>query len=141
ISTPGAKQAFPPRNGPFKSIHLLDLPVQNDDSAASRLQVVKLARQTGAEWMIVLRPGQTLREDAFELVAPALDLFDAVFGSAVVAGSGEVVAKLSRLAFDVPERLPHALLNWWLPDVHLVRTDVALRLLGRETTTRAKQWK
>ena len=46
-------------------------------------------------------------------------------------GRNEEVAKLSRLAFDTADRLPHALLNWWMPHTHLVRTDVASQVLAR----------
>ena len=63
-----------------------------------------------------MRPARRLAEDAFELAAPGLDLYDAIFGAAHVRGSGEAVARLSRLAFDTAERLPHALLNWWMPN-------------------------
>ena len=62
-------------------------------------------------------------------------------GPAHVSGSNEAVAKLSRLAFDTAERLPHALLNWWMPDAHLVRTKLALRrwtrLSGKVARTRS----
>ena len=90
---------------------------------------MELARQAGAEWMIALAPGEAVAEDAFELAAPGLDLYDAIFGAAHVRGSSEAVAKLSRLAFDTAEQLPHALLNWWMPDAHLVRTELAARTL------------
>ncbi len=63
-----------------------------------------------------MRRGKQSPDDAFELAAPGLDLYDAIFGAAHVRGSSEAVARLSRLAFDTAERLPHALLNWWMPD-------------------------
>ena len=61
----------------------------------------------------------------------ALGLHDAIFGAAHIRGRDEDVARLSRLAFDTADRLPHALLNWWMPQTHLVRTDVASGALAR----------
>ncbi len=90
--------------------------------------------------MIALQTGEALTIDAFELVAPALDLFDAIFGAAHVRASQEAVAKLSRLAFDTADRLPHALLNWWVPDSHLVRTDMAGRILSTVAARDAGNW-
>jgi FkbM family methyltransferase len=100
-----------------------------------------MARQAGADWMIALDAGETLAEDALELAAPALGLFDAVFGSAHVRGGDEKVARLSRLDFDSADRLPHALLNWWLPDAHLVRPDVSLAALERIAAATPADWR
>ena len=90
--------------------------------------------------MISLRPGESLAEDALELVAPGLGLFDAIFGSVHIRGSREPVAKLSRLAFDTADRLPHALLNWWMPESHLVRNEIARKTLERVAARGASNW-
>ena len=140
ISSSGEQQAPMPRPGVFKAVHALQLSgVANSPEHA--LKAVELARQAGAEWMIVLGRGEALAEDAFELAAPGIGLYDAIFGAARVAGASEAVARLSRLAFDQPERLPHALLSWWVPDAHLVRTAVAAEALGRGARKQSRNWR
>ena len=130
ISLGGEGKALP-RTGAFGDVCLLPLAGEEGNSIAGRKKAVELARSALAEWMIVLSPGEELTPDAFELAAPALGLYDAIFGSVHVAGSNEAVSRISRLAFDEAERLPHALLHWWMPDAHLIRTDVAARTLDR----------
>ena len=48
---------------------------------------------------------------------------------------------MSRLAFDGAERLPHALLNWWIPASHLVRPQVAKRVLDLIGSRQRRQWR
>ena len=120
-----------PRPGPFTTVRMLTLlDCQGVDAPLARLQAAELARQSGCHWMVALRDGESLAPDALELIAPSLDLFDAIFGAAHVRSSQNAVAKLSRLAFDSANRLPHALLNWWVPDSHIVRTEVLTRILN-----------
>ena len=89
-----------------------------------------------------MRRESQVPEDAFELAAPGLGLYDAIFGAAHLSGSDEAVAKLSRLAFDTAERLPHALLNWWMPDAHLVRTEAGGADAGTRVAERGgRDWK
>lgn len=141
VSLTGKNAEPGPRHGGFETVRYLSLP---DGDAlgppAGCLAAAKLAQEAGCGWMIALRAGEALADDAFELVAPALDLFDAIFGAAHVRASQEPVARLSRLAFDSADRLPHALLNWWVPDSHLVRTDLALRILGNVTARGVENW-
>src|SRR5262249_52986 len=111
------------------------------DTLAARIAAVELATQAGADWMIALAPGEAVAEDAFELAAPGLGLYDAIFGAAHLRGSAEAVAKPSRLAFHTPERLPHAVLNWWIPDAHLVRTDMAAQALARIRENGSANWR
>ncbi|MEQ1944189.1 FkbM family methyltransferase [Mesorhizobium sp. VNQ89] len=131
ISETGPRPAIPAVKGGFADVQALSLDPPDSGSKASAIASVECAREAGADWMIVLRPGEALSADALDLVAPGLGLYDAIFGAAHVAGSDEAVARLSRLAFDEPERLPHALLNWWMPRAHFVRTEVAAATLGR----------
>jgi FkbM family methyltransferase len=130
-----------PRPGGFDTVHHLPLAASAMPAPSAWKNAVEIAARAGAEWMVVLGDGEALREDAFELSAPSLDLYDAIFGSAHVNASREAVAKLSRLAFDAPERLPHALLNWWMPNAHLVRTEVASRTIERITGNDSQTWK
>jgi FkbM family methyltransferase len=126
----GSASGVPERGGGFGRIVRLDGPGrQLDDSLPARLAAVEAASRAGAGWLMLLLPGESLSEDALVLAEPLLDLYDAVFGAVHVKGSDEPVARLSRLAFDAPERLPHALLSWWVPASHLVRTDVARKVL------------
>lgn len=141
VSLATGKPEVLPRKGAFQHVHWLELPDAASETLQSRVEAIELARQHGAEWAIILPPGETLTEDAFELAAPAVGLYDAVFGSALEAGRDQEVARLSRLAFDQPERLPHALLNWWMPDAHLVKTELAAAVLDRVGRRQAGDWK
>jgi FkbM family methyltransferase len=141
VSLSGERPANLPRKGGFAAIDFLNLAGHAPDTLSSRVAAVELARRAGAEWMIAIAPGEAIAEDAFELAAPGLDLYEAIFGAAHLRGSGEIVAKLSRLAFDTADRLPHALLNWWMPDAHLVRTELASQTLQRVATDGGQNWK
>ncbi len=99
-----------------------------------------MAFDAGAEWMIVLAAGENLADDALELVSPGLELFDAIFGAAHVRGSKDAVSRRTRLAFDTAERLPHALLNWWMPHAHLARTKIVQQVLSRVSAENRPNW-
>src|SRR5688500_8867831 len=99
VSLSGERLTNLPRNGGFAGVDALSLTTQAPDSLLARLAAIELARRAGAEWMIALAPGEAITDDAFELAAPGLELYDAIFGAAHLRGSGEAVAKLSRLAF------------------------------------------
>ena len=129
-----------PRPGPFERVFMLSIGEEVADPVSARMKAAELARREQADWMIALTRDEDVAMDALELAAPALSLYDAIFGSSHVRGSGEAVARLSRLAFDERERLPHALLHWWMPDAHLVRTDVAAQVLAR-TSGHDANWK
>jgi len=139
ISLSGRKPALP-RLGAFADAKWIELSSQTY-SRATFSAAIDLAREADAQWMIVLPEGVALPEDAFELAAPAVGLYDAIFGAAHVAGSTDAVARLTRLAFDEPERLPHALLNWWLPETHFVRVDVAAQVLEKLADGSDETWK
>jgi FkbM family methyltransferase len=141
VSFAGAEPVRLPANGGFEAVHAIGLTGQSADSLSARLAAARLAVDAGAEWMIALAPGEALSDDAFELAAPGLGLYEAIFGSAHLRGSSDAVVKLSRLAFDTADRLPHALLYWWMPDAHLVRTELALRTLERLAARGGKNWK
>ena len=141
VSLSGERLEDLPGNGEFATILSLDLTGQAPDTLAARIAAVELAREAGAEWLIALAPGETVADDAFELAAPALGLYDAIFGAAHEIDSSEAVARLTRLAFDTADRLPHALLNWWMPDAHLVRTQVASQALARVAKKGGANWK
>lgn len=118
--------------GPFGEVRYLAMPEGGGLGwVEERLAAVDLAEKAGADWIAFLDRGEALADDTLDLIAPSLDLFDAIFGAVHVGDSGEPVARLSRLAFDTPERLPHALLNWWMPQGHFVRTATARDTLAR----------
>ena len=141
ISLSGEKPARLPRKGGFAAIHALALTPDQPHSLSISIAAVDLARHADAEWMIALKPGEEVAEDAFELTAPGLNLYDAIFGAAHLRNSSEGVSKISRLAFDTAERLPHALLNWWMPDAHLVRTELAAQTIARVAAKGGQNWK
>ena len=141
VSLAGGQAEQRPRNGGFETVLNFSLPNRDVlDPLSARRQAAEKAREAGAEWMIALQPGEALMEDALELVTPGLDLFDAIFGSARVRNGAEAVARLSRLAFDSADRLPHALLNWWMPESHLVRTETARRTLDQIAARNRADW-
>ena len=129
VSTDGGSVRLP-RPGGFVQVQALPLGQAAPGDLGSLAAAVKLAEENGADWLILLRDGEALADEALELIQPVLGLFDAVFGAAHVAGSAEAVSKISRLAFDDAARLPHAVLNWWVPRAHFVRTTVARRVLA-----------
>jgi FkbM family methyltransferase len=141
VSLSGERSTNLPRKGRFAAVDFLSLKAHAPDTISARIAAVELARRAGAEWMIALETGEAVTENAFELAAPGLILYDAIFGAAHLRGSSEAVAKLSRLAFDTADRLPHALLNWWMPDAHLVRTELAAQTLGRVAEKGGQNWK
>ncbi|MEP9389170.1 FkbM family methyltransferase [Mesorhizobium sp. KR9-304] len=141
VSLAGKPPERLPANGGFEAVQALGLTGHPPDSLSGRLGAARLAAEAEAEWMIALAPGEGLTDDAFELAAPALGLYEAIFGAAHPRGSADAVAKLSRLAFDTADRLPHALLYWWMPDAHLVRTELALHTLERVAASGGKNWK
>ena len=141
VSLAGEPPARPPENGGFEAVLALGLTGHSADSLAARLNAAKLAGEAGAQWMVALAPGEALAHDAFELASPALGLYEAIFGSAHLRGGSEAVAKLSRLAFDTADRLPHALLHWWMPQAHLVRTELALHTLERVAAKGGRNWR
>ena len=128
-----------PRIGGFSSVRHLVLPgFDPNDRLAARLAAARLAQENGAQWHIAMDEGEAVPDDALELATPALGLFDAIFGAAHLRGSDDPVIRLSRLAFDTQDRLPHALLHWWLPESHFVRTKTAIRVL--ESLASADAW-
>lgn len=141
VSLDGERLMDLPGNGEFATILSLELTGHAPDTLSARIAAVELAREAGADWMIALSPGEVIPDDAFELAAPALGLYDAIFGAAHVSDSEDAVVRLSRLAFDQAERLPHALLNWWVPDTHLVRTDLASQVLARIGEKTGPNWR
>ncbi|GGE15917.1 hypothetical protein GCM10011390_38730 [Aureimonas endophytica] len=109
------------------------------DLAAMRA-ALRRAEAEGADWLSFVAPGERLAEEAEMLAAPALPLFDAVFGAIRAPASG-TVWRLSRLAFEAPERLPHALLHWWVGEPRFIRRTVLADLLaaGDEGATRIER--
>ena len=116
--------------GGFSSILSISRTAPEGESPLQRLAAsVAMATDAGCDWMVAPSPGETLRPDALTLVAPALGRYDAIFGGLHVTGSGEAVHRASRLAFDEADRLPHALLNWWIGSTPVLRTAVAASLI------------
>ncbi|BDA82562.1 hypothetical protein Sa4125_01040 [Aureimonas sp. SA4125] len=117
--------------GGFDSVVGILRTAPEGESALDRLAAAALlAAEAGCGWLVAPGSGESLRADALALLAPAIGPYDAVFGAVHVRGSGDAVHRPSRLAFDEAERLPHAILNWWIGETPFVRTDVALALTG-----------
>lgn len=116
-------------HGGFKDVVLLAA-IDGSDPLERLRQACNGARAEGCDWMIAPAPGETLRLEALAIAAPALGPYRAIFGGVAVAGSGEAVWRPSRLAFDEPERLGHALLHWWVGETHFVRVAEAETILA-----------
>ncbi|QOG05430.1 FkbM family methyltransferase [Aureimonas sp. OT7] len=111
---------------PFGAVEAVRLP----DAAPFGTRLAALAgaaRQQGCKWLFHTPPGETPSPTALDRVALASLHYDIVFG-ALATGTPPALWRPSRLAFDAAERLPHALLNWWVGQTVLARTDTILRL-------------
>ncbi|GGD04056.1 FkbM family methyltransferase [Aureimonas glaciei] len=115
--------------GGFGAVVALARTAPAGEVAVARLAAAAaMAAEAGCDWLVAPAPGETLRPDALALLAPALGPYDAIFGGVHVTGSGEAVHRPSRLAFDDADRLPHALLHWWIGTTSVLRTKVAASL-------------
>lgn len=130
IVTEAGRRIVPADRGGFCEVMPLvrDGPLPSD-FAEALAGACDLAEQNGCDWLVALEPGETLRDDALALVAPALASHDAIFGAVHIAGTAETVWRPSRLAFDTADRLPHALLHWWVGRPVFVRTSVLRSVL------------
>lgn len=112
--------------GPFSTVEAVCLP----DTAAfgTRLSALaRAARQQGCEWLFHTPPGETPSPAALDRAALAGLHYDIIFG-ALATGAPPALWRPSRLAFDEAARLPHALLNWWVGQTVLARTETVWRL-------------
>jgi FkbM family methyltransferase len=142
IALSGEAPSVPTRQGSFGTVTVHALPKGAAPDRETALSAsIETARSAGADWMIALAPGESLTDDALELVSPALDLCDAIFGAAHLTGSGDPVARLTRLAFDTADRLPHALLNWWMPNAHFIRVETATGALAALRSPDTGHWR
>ncbi len=82
----------------------------------------------GADWVFFQEPGVQLADGAFDLAAPALKPYDAIWGSMEIDGA---VPKLSTFACDDFLNACHMALVWWAGRSHFVRTAVVSKLRFR----------
>lgn len=97
------------------------------------------ARELDAEWICFLGPDETLSPEAFDLVSPAVQSYDAIWGG-LRAASGERDQKpVERSDFSCQDTVSffHAALHWGIGRTHFVRTGVALEALGAVQATEA----
>ncbi|MEE8351381.1 MAG: FkbM family methyltransferase [Rhodospirillales bacterium] len=97
------------------------------------------ARDLDAEWICFLGLGETLSPRAFELVSPAVQSYDAVWGG-VHTGNGEPGQKhVEGAGFSCQDTVSffHAALHWGIGRTHFVRTDMALEAIGGIQATEA----
>jgi FkbM family methyltransferase len=94
------------------------------EAAASRNAGVAEAHRLGADWILFLEPGDALASHAFEMAAPALHAYDAVWGSVVIVSpSGEhEIPRQTRFACQDEIGAFHMALHWWVGRSHFVRT-------------------
>lgn len=131
LGPPAASAACDGRPGGFEAVHRAPWPSVKPEAGrrAERKAALDAARAAGCDWVLSLGEGEALLADALAIVAPALRPYRAVFGALRVDGRPEAVWRPSRLSFDEPERLPHALLHWWIGDTHLAHVDTARAVL------------
>jgi FkbM family methyltransferase len=112
--------------GPFTTVEAV--PVPEAASFCMRLAILaKAARERGCEWLFHTPPQETPSPAALDRAALASLHYDIIFG-ALATGAPPALWRPSRLAFDEAARLPHALLNWWVGETVLARTDTICRL-------------
>jgi FkbM family methyltransferase len=112
--------------GSFEKVFVVERSAAQE-AAASRNEGVAEAHGLGADWILFLEPGDALASHAFEMAAPALHAYDAVWGSVViVAPSGErEVPPQTRFACQDEIGAFHMALHWWVGRSHFVRTRAA----------------
>ncbi|MBX3581635.1 MAG: FkbM family methyltransferase [Rhizobiaceae bacterium] len=140
ISPRGGKGVIPAAKGGFEAVHVLALDIDAASAELAWRRAVELAGEAHCEWVVMPGPGELLAQDALELVEPALGAYDAIFGAGHVAGSDDAVSRLTRLAFDEAHSLPHALLNWWMPKTHIIRTETAAGILAGMAGVTERNW-
>lgn len=97
------------------------------------------ARELGAEWICFLGPGEALSPGAFDLVAPAVKSYDAVWGGLHAGNDGQSQKHVEGAGFSCQDTVSffHAALHWGIGRTHFVRTDMALEAIGGIQATEA----
>jgi FkbM family methyltransferase len=120
--------------GSFEKLFVVDRSAAQE-ATASRNAGAAEADRFGADWIFFLEPGDALAGRAFEMAAPALHAYDAVWGSAaIVAPSGErEIPRQTRFACQDEIGAFHMALHWWVGRSHFVRTRAVRAEPFRET--------
>ncbi len=97
------------------------------------------ARELDAEWICFLGPDETLSPEAFDLVSPAVQSYDAVWGGLGSASGKPDQWPVERSDFSCQDTVSffHAALHWGIGRTHFVRTDVALQAISAVQATEA----
>lgn len=121
---------WPSATGDFAEISVL-APILGDDPRERLAAAAQEARDRGFGWLLVLGAGEALVPDAFQKLAPALRLHDAVWGAAGVlrADGTAPIESATRLAAQDETALHHCALRWWIGESHFVRPAAALEAL------------
>jgi FkbM family methyltransferase len=96
------------------------------------------AAEGGFDWLLVVSAAETLSPDTFVKSAPALRVYDAVWGGAGVASAEKPDAPLERITRLAAQDLPtffHAALQWWIGPTHFVRPDATREALHRASAS------
>jgi FkbM family methyltransferase len=114
--------------GDFAELLVLDPP------GDGRQRLAAAARQAvsdGIGWLLALGSGETLVPEAFQKLAPALRLHDAVWGAAGLARPDGTapIEPITRLAAQDETAFHHCALRWWIGESHFVRAAAALAAL------------
>ncbi|MBC8129238.1 MAG: FkbM family methyltransferase [Rhizobiaceae bacterium] len=134
VVAPGSA-ALPADRGAFSDVVRIERsPGGATDFAEGLRQACELAEANGCDWLVAPERDEALRADTFALLAPALGAYDAIFGAVHVAGASESIWRPSRLAFEAADRLPHALLHWWVGRTAVMRTPVIRAVLGGQSS-------
>ncbi len=101
------------------------------DSRERLAAAARQARSEGMGWLLALSGSETLVPDAFQKLAPALRLHDAVWGAAAVSRSDGTapIEPITRLAAQDEAAFHHCALRWWIGESHFVRPAAALAAL------------
>ena len=94
------------------------------------------ASELGAEWVCFLEVDETLCQDAFELVAPSLQAYDAVWGGICNRDSTAARGKTDFACQDFL-RFFHLALHWEIGRTHFAKTAAAIAAASGESVTRS----
>jgi FkbM family methyltransferase len=114
--------------GDFAEVVRVDPPGDKREKLAA---AARQARSDGIGWLLILGGGETLVPDAFQKLAPALRLHDAVWGAAGVSRPDGTapIEPITRLAAQDEAAFHHCALRWWIGESHFVRPAAALAAL------------
>ncbi len=137
------------RKNVFGALNVHNLTAENSEPELSKW--IAIGEQDGADWLCILQAGEELHTSAFEMIAPALQAYDGIWGGFETRGGPAQSDEGGRGAhseFEKTERgnqtaapfkrgfytgsslldLCHMVLLWWIGRSHFVRLSTLRNL-------------